>query len=82
VDGLTALCVEDETDWGWVVGVGDTPIAAVEHLKSIADALAGLPCAVDTGAVIDVLAAVHKEEEAGIEVTAQEVPEPAAALDT
>lgn len=82
VDGVIGIKTDTDTAMGWVVGVGETLREAIDHVKATADALSGCVVDVDTQALALALQDVEKEEEAGIEFTPKEVPEPAAILES
>lgn len=61
---------------GAVVGIGDTIEDAIEHLKTVAEALKDQPVSIKTDALYDAIKEVHSAEEKGIEFTEEQVPEP------
>ena len=67
---------------GSVLGCGDTIEDALAMLREKAKPLEAQGLTVHTEALAEGLAAIQKEEKAGIEFTDQAVPEPAAALET
>lgn len=64
-------------DIGWLVGIGDTPQGAIDHLKENVGKLPpGVSC--DYFGLIDLLKEVEEAEKAGMEFTEQQMPEPEA----
>ncbi len=60
---------------GWCVGIGDTIEDAIEHLREVVDQMpAGVT--VEFGSLTDLLKELKTAEEAGIELTPDEIPEP------
>jgi len=65
---------------GAVVGIGDTPDEALEHLKSNAAELDGQPLTIRVEAIAPLLEQIGHAEEQGVKFSDEELPEPADAL--
>ena len=65
---------------GSLLGLGDTPQAALDHLKENAEAFAGQPVSVEVESIADIIKELEEAKEQGIELTPQKLPEPAEAL--
>lgn len=66
-----------ETIIGAVVGVGDSPAEALEHLKENSEALKDEPVTIQIEALNTVLDSIDEAESAGIHFTDQPLPSPA-----
>lgn len=65
----------DESDVGWLVGIGDTIAEAIRHLKHNVELLP--ECATcEFESLADLLSEVQEAEEMGMEFTSQPVPDP------
>lgn len=65
---------------GAVVGIGDSPREALEHLKANAEALKDQPVTIHVHALSDALMEIEEAKEKGLAFQDATVPEPAAAL--
>lgn len=65
---------------GAVVGVGQSPTEALDHLKENAAALDGQPVTVHIEAIAGLLQEIEQAEAQGVHFTDRPMPEPAAAL--
>lgn len=83
VDGVLAIppCHWSSEIIGSVIGLGDTIEDALEALRDHAAELDGQPLTIHVEALADVLKTVQEQEAAGIELTDEPVPEPAAAIE-
>lgn len=66
---------------GWLVGVGDSIEAAIEHLQENAKALEEFPFDIKLDAIPEALKQAQAAEEQGFEFTDQEVPDPEMVLE-
>lgn len=83
VDGVLAIppCHWSSEIIGSVIGLGDTIQDAIDALRDHAAELDGQPLTIHVEALADVLKTIQEQEDAGIELTDQPVPEPAAAIE-
>lgn len=66
---------DDESDVGWLVAGGDTMDETIENMKELAEKLPeGLSADLDT--LVGLIEKIKAGEEAGVEFTDQEIPEP------
>jgi len=73
---------DSENTIGSVLGEGDTIDEAIEHAKNNSAKLENNPISIKTDAITDVLKEMHAAREHGIEMTEEEIPEPASLLDS
>lgn len=65
---------------GAVVGIGDTPSSALDHLKENADAIKDQPVTVHVEAIARLLQEIEEAESEGVHFSDKKLPEPAEAL--
>ncbi len=66
---------------GAVVGIGDSLLEAIDHLKENIELLSNQPINVHTDAIYETLREIQEAEKNGIEFSQDEVPEPATVLE-
>jgi hypothetical protein len=66
---------------GTVLGIGDSIVEAIDHLKENLEAVEGEPITCEVGGFKDLLEQVQEAEEQGVEFTDEEVPEPAIVIE-
>lgn len=66
---------------GAVVGIGDTPQEALDHLKENAAAIEDQPVVVHVESLATILDEIQASESAGIEFSKEEIPEPSEVLE-
>ncbi len=62
---------------GSVIGLGDTPLEAVEHLKEVAAALSGQPLEVRIDSLVDAAVEIEAAAQAGVDLVNEAMPKPA-----
>lgn len=65
---------------GAVVGIGDTPSAALEHLKEVAGSISDQPVKVHVEALATIINEIDESTKAGIKFGNESMPDPAQAL--
>lgn len=65
---------------GAVVGVGHSPVEALEHLKSNSEELSGQALVIHVASIAEALEEIEEAESKGIEFSDEELPEPADVL--
>lgn len=66
---------------GAVVGIGETPEEALEHLKHNAESLKDQPVIIHTDALASVLIEIQESESKGMDFTDEPLPEPASVIE-
>lgn len=82
VDGK--ICVPPDpagvSEIGWCVGIGDTIEEAIAHLKEVKDQMPD-GCSVQFSSLADLLKEMHTAKELGMEMTNEEIPDPASIIE-
>lgn len=81
VDGLICATPRDYDSVGMLVGVGNTPKAAIAHANKTSELIKNTPLVVCLDDLAQVLQSIEKEEAAGIEFTDKPLPKPSEVIE-
>jgi hypothetical protein len=81
-DGVYYSPPDDEDVIGCVVAIGDDPGEVIEKIKETCEGMIGSKVRADLASFADLLIEIKKGEEAGIEFTDKNIPDPSVVLDS
>lgn len=82
VDGMIWIAPSRTKTIGAVVGIGDSPKSALEHLKENAKALEGQPVSVNIEAIAGLLQEIEEAQDKGVFFSDKPLPKPESVIST